>query len=233
MLILAFDTCTEKIDVALVRDKTLLGKRGGENPRRQLTVLIPYISEILRESNVSLDELDLISLTTGPGSFTGIRLGIATAKTLSQVKNIPISSVNTIDAIAWGSPFDGIVIPSMDARKGEIFFALYEKNKDVVKPLTPPIRKNVDGYINYLKNINYKNREITILGSVFGRYRDIIEESLNFDFKIPPSSYWTPKGEIIAQIGSKHFAEGKSVSYLNLSANYMRRWETTPPKSLI
>lgn len=231
MLILGFDTCTETIDVALLEDGRTISSRRESAPRRHLTLLVPYISELMKEKNFQLSDLDLISLTTGPGSFTGIRLGLATARTLSQINDIALASVNTIEALAATCPVDGIVVPSLDARKREIIFSVYEKKKNEFKRLTAFKRVRYPDYFKYLDEMKYDN--FTITGSVLKRYSSAIKETVCKNYSTPPEQFWTPCGEAVARIGQEIFEKGKTVRYTELKADYMRKWETTRTKPLI
>ncbi|MFP4498004.1 MAG: tRNA (adenosine(37)-N6)-threonylcarbamoyltransferase complex dimerization subunit type 1 TsaB [Vulcanimicrobiota bacterium] len=231
MKILALDTCTETIDVAIVENETLLVEKRGKAPRQQLTRLMPFIQASLEETAISIKDIDLIALTTGPGSFTGIRLGLATAKTLSQLNDIPLVSVNTIDAVAVGAEETGIVIPSLDARKYEIFYGVYKLAEHEAKNLSGYKKVRIDDYIDFINNLEYENFILT--GSILWRYKDRLEKEVSRPFKTTEEYLWTPRGEIIARIGRKLALEGKAADYLHLEADYMRTWEAIPPKPLV
>jgi tRNA threonylcarbamoyladenosine biosynthesis protein TsaB len=239
--ILGIDTCTETIDVALVENGKTLSSRRGAAPRQQLTRLTPFIDEILEECSTKLSEINLIAITKGPGSFTGIRLGIATAKTLAQVNNIPLAGVNTLDALAAGCPIpmDGIIIPSMDARKNEVFFAVYKKYGLRINLLADYRKASIEEYFSFLNSpspfkemagegSNQKESPV-ILGSVLWRYGDKIRETAGKNFEFPSEEFYTPRGEIVAALGQDIAQAGKTTDYLRLEADYMRTF--TPAAS--
>jgi tRNA threonylcarbamoyladenosine biosynthesis protein TsaB len=231
MKILGFDTCTETIDVALVENDVLLAEKRQEAPRKQLTMLVPMIAEIFDATNNVIGNTDLIALTTGPGSFTGTRLGLATAQTLAQVNDIPLAPVNTLDAVAAGFNEDGIVIPSMDARKSEVFFAVFEKNGEDLKLLEPHRRVHLDEYFRFINGMEYENP--AVIGSVFKRYSDIFSQKVDKKIRTAPELYWTPRGETIAGMGRKMMEQGRAVNYMQLQAHYGREFETNPPKPVV
>ena len=98
--------------------------------------LLPMISRFLEDFELKPADLDIIVCSRGPGSFTGLRIGMTTAKGLSEGTGVPLVSVDTLDALARGFAFfDGAVIPVIDARKGRLYGALYEKGKRISEQL--------------------------------------------------------------------------------------------------
>jgi tRNA threonylcarbamoyladenosine biosynthesis protein TsaB len=113
MLILAFDTATDVATSALVSDGEVLGERSS----RASTVL-EDVDALLRQASAQTRELEALAVGTGPGSFTGIRIGLATARGLAFALGIPAAGVSTLDALAAGAPG---ALPVVDARRGEVF----------------------------------------------------------------------------------------------------------------
>lgn len=230
MKILGIDTCTETIDVALTTEgRTLSGKRG-RAPRQQLTKLMSFISDILDESGVAIKDLDLISVTTGPGSFTGIRLGIATAKTIAQINAIPLASVNTIDAVAATCPYNGRLVAALDARKGEVFFGEYQKDGNEIMSITGRKRATVNEFIQFIRSYP---QDSVLTGSVLWRYGVTVREAAGERFNIPDEKFWTPSGEKVAILGSKIAGKNGLLDYNRLMADYMRDFVAKPPSPLI
>src|SRR5436190_22032169 len=113
MLTLAFDTATDVATSALVRDGEVLGERTG----RAVSVLADA-DELLRESGLEPRDVDLLAVGVGPGSFTGVRIGLAAARGLALALDLPVAGVSTLDALAAGAPG---AVPVIDARRGEVF----------------------------------------------------------------------------------------------------------------
>jgi tRNA threonylcarbamoyladenosine biosynthesis protein TsaB len=113
VLILAFDTATEVATVALVRDGDVLGERAS----RAVRVLCD-VEELLEEAGLTAGDVDAIAVGTGPGSYTGLRMGLVTARTLSVSLGIPVAGVSTLDALAAGAPG---AVPVLDGKRQEVF----------------------------------------------------------------------------------------------------------------
>jgi tRNA threonylcarbamoyladenosine biosynthesis protein TsaB len=136
--ILAFDTSSDILSICVEKGShiyevdRLIGLKHSE-------LLSPLIGELLEEAELTLKDLDLISCARGPGSFTGLRIGMATAKGLSVGAEVPLVSVPTLDFVAFGYDyFDGVVLPLLDAKKKCYYTALYRKGKRISEYLDIP-----------------------------------------------------------------------------------------------
>ena len=113
MLILAFDTATDVATVALVRDGEVLGERASRAVR-----VLQDVEEVLAEAGLESGDIGGIAVGTGPGSYTGLRMGLVTARTLAISLGVPVAGVSTLDALAAGAPS---AVPVVDARRQEVF----------------------------------------------------------------------------------------------------------------
>jgi len=131
--------------------------------------LMPQIAFGLEQSNIKLKNLDLVTIANGPGSFTGIRIGLATAKGICMAHEIPLLPINTLELLAYnlyGCKRD--ILPFIDARMSEVYAALYSSN---LEQLIPP--QNIKP-ADFLQKIS---RPVTIVGDGFASYQEIIENS--------------------------------------------------------
>lgn len=131
MNILAIDSSTTTLSIALIINgkRSLIfqdvGLKHGES-------LLPQVDRLLKDSQVDGKSIDLIACAKGPGSFTGLRIGMSTAKGLAEGWQVPLVSVYTPDILAWGKEyFDGIVVPVVDGRKKQVYTALYRKGERI------------------------------------------------------------------------------------------------------
>ncbi|MEN3311242.1 MAG: tRNA threonylcarbamoyladenosine biosynthesis protein TsaB [Actinomycetota bacterium] len=156
MLILAFDTATDVATSALVSDGEVLGERTS-----RAVTLLEDVDALLRQAGAHTRELEGIAVGIGPGSFTGVRIGVATARGLALALGVPLAGVSTLDALAAGAPG---ALPVVDARRGEVFVLLEEPR------VLPPDQLELTSGIVYV-------------GSGALRYRSVLEAG---GAQIPP-----------------------------------------------
>lgn len=104
---------------------------------RQSELLVPTIEKILRRGHLTRDDLSLLSVDIGPGSFTGVRVGLAVARTLAQALEIPLVGISSLEAMAWSAGKthpDEIIVPWLPATAGEVYFAVYSRGETLVAP---------------------------------------------------------------------------------------------------
>ena len=127
MLILAFESSAKSASVALVKDGELLSQYSQCSALTHSRTLLPMAEDMLKNAEVQLSEVDLIAVAHGPGSFTGIRIGVSTVKGLSWAADKPCVGVSTLEAMAWhGLLSGGYVCPVMDARRQQVYNALFK-----------------------------------------------------------------------------------------------------------
>jgi len=135
MNVLAFDTSTEVFSICLKTDQNHYDFSYSRGFKHSET-LVNEIDLFLKREELSVSDLDLIVCPAGPGSFTGLRIGMATAKGLSLGSGVPLVTIPTLDMIAYGLDyFDGLVVPIIDARKKRYYTALYNKGKKISEDL--------------------------------------------------------------------------------------------------
>ncbi len=126
MLILAFESSAKAASVALCRDGELLSEYSQCTALTHSRTLLPMAEDLLKNADVSLDQVELFAVAHGPGSFTGIRIGVSTVKGLSWAAGKPCVGVSTLEAMAWhGLAAGGLVCPVMDARRSQVYNALF------------------------------------------------------------------------------------------------------------
>ena len=134
MKILAVDTATKSCSVAVVQENSLLAEITTARKQSHSKHLMEIISRVIRLSGLALSELDGFAVTRGPGTFTGLRIGISSIKGLSAASGKPIVGVSSLDALAMqASFFPYLICPLIDARKGEVYFSRYRLRNGQVK----------------------------------------------------------------------------------------------------
>lgn len=138
MNILAVDSSAAVASVAILRDTCVLGEYFLDNGNTHSETVLPMAESLFSRLSISVDDIDLFAVSIGPGSFTGLRIGVATVKGLAFGKGKPCAGVSTLEALAYNlEGFSGILCPVMDARRGQVFTALFESDGKTIRRLTP------------------------------------------------------------------------------------------------
>lgn len=225
MRILSIDTTSMLGSVALTDGKRLIvqeqqGVIGTHSERLLVTV-----DHLLKLAKWELSCLEGVAVAIGPGSFTGLRIGIATAKGMALALNIPIVGISSLESLARnGDVFDGVVVPLIDARRGEIYAAVYNASaKDrqkgtrriVVKECVLPPNE----LIKQLKKIKGK---MLFIGDGALEYGDMIVRAIGARSMVAQSSECYPQAANLAWLAAARFAKGKSDDLAMLVPNYIR-----------
>ena len=137
MITLAFDSTAKAASVAALRDGIILAQETVDNGLTQSELLLPMAEDMLKSLRLAYDDIDLLATAVGPGSFTGVRIGVALIKGLAFGKNIPCASVSTVEALAENlAGLSGIVVPCLDARRGQVYTALFRSSEEGIVRLT-------------------------------------------------------------------------------------------------
>ena len=138
MNILAVDTAGKTAAVAVLRDDVLLYEAQCNNGLTHSETLLPMIDTALKAAGLTVDDLDVLGVTNGPGSFTGLRIGVSTAKGLAWAAELPCAGCSTLEAMAWSlAGFQGEVCAAMDARRHQVYNARFQVNGTAPHRLTP------------------------------------------------------------------------------------------------
>lgn len=127
MNILAMDTSNQALGVAILKDEEIVGEMVTNIAKNHSVRLMPAIDKLMREVNMTPDELDKIVVAKGPGSYTGVRIGLSTAKSLAWSLSIPVTGVSSLEVLAYqGRFFQGNISPFFDARRQMVYTGLYQ-----------------------------------------------------------------------------------------------------------
>ncbi len=139
--ILNIDTALDTASVCLAKDEQILALAINENKKKQAGWLHLVIDEILKKNSLKPNQLDAVAVSIGPGSYTGLRVGLATAKGLCYALNIPLITVSTLKMIAFAAKEEAssLIFPMIDARRMEVFTAVYDKALQEKNPAHPLI----------------------------------------------------------------------------------------------
>ncbi|MBR6523396.1 MAG: tRNA (adenosine(37)-N6)-threonylcarbamoyltransferase complex dimerization subunit type 1 TsaB [Clostridia bacterium] len=180
MKILAIDTCLSAASVAVVSEDKVFGLFYIDNKLTHSVKLIPLINSVLSELDMTMDDIDAIACTNGPGSFTGIRIGMATAKGLAMPCSKPIVTVSSLAAAAYNFSCQPLPVISMtDARNSQVFYGKYQFTENGFNELTSPSAAEVSEISASI------NSPAIICGDGAAKYREIFKQNPNIIFAPP------------------------------------------------
>jgi tRNA threonylcarbamoyladenosine biosynthesis protein TsaB len=235
MKVLALDSSGLVASVALLEDETMIAEYTVNYKKTHSQTLLPMLDEIVRMTEQKLDSIDAIAVAAGPGSFTGLRIGSATAKGLAQALNKPIISVPTVDALAYNLyGTDQIICPIMDARRNQVYTGIYEFVGNEFHVLH---EQYVDSIENVITQLNEKNRPIIFIGDGIPPYSSVIEEMMQVPFSFAPSHLCRQRAGAVGNLAIKQYgmtaaedASDHKPEYLRLSQAERERAEQEKSK---
>lgn len=214
MRVLAIDTSNPVLSLAVVDESRVLGEWMSNLNKNHSVGLMDGISHLLDQVNLSPDELDLIAVAKGPGSYTGVRIGVATAKSMAWSLGIPIVGVSSLHAVAAQAAFfRGGIVPLFDARRGQVYTGYYKSDDFQVNESLPERIMLLTEWLDYLK-LQTTDEQILFLGEDVSLHRSTIEDILGSRacFAVPAFNH--PRAAHIACIGHKYATEAKDVHAL-------------------
>ncbi|MCX5678381.1 MAG: tRNA (adenosine(37)-N6)-threonylcarbamoyltransferase complex dimerization subunit type 1 TsaB [Candidatus Omnitrophica bacterium] len=212
MKLLAIDTSTDYLSLAVMRDDRALARIHRKVPRSHSSLLMPTIDSILKRSKTAIKDLDGFCLSIGPGSFTGLRIGAVTVKGLAFVTKKPIVAVPTLDAIAInGKRFCGIICPVLDARKNKVYAAIYKSDGSNVKRISAFLLVKTADLLKRLERYD----DVLFLGDFAERIVGLLPGA-----KIAAKS-WQPRPEVVGALGADYFKKGKFIKVEDLEPLYI------------
>ena len=180
MKILSIETSSKICSVAILEDKNLVKKIELNNGLTHSESLMPLIKQILEESKITLSQIDLLVCDIGPGSFTGIRIGVATDKAFSDSLNIPSVGISSLEGLAYSIKTNGIICSIIDCKNDNCYYAIYQLENDQYTLLESPKADSVENCLTFL-NYKYANSTINFVGDACDVYKDKIAATV-FDF---------------------------------------------------
>ncbi|HXE72627.1 MAG TPA: tRNA (adenosine(37)-N6)-threonylcarbamoyltransferase complex dimerization subunit type 1 TsaB [Candidatus Nitrosotenuis sp.] len=222
MILAALDCSGESFSTALLRDGECLAEVTGLRPRAHLQLLMPSLQQAAFIAGVDLARVEAVAVTVGPGSFTGLRLGVVTARTLAQVLGCPAVGVNTLEALALNCPQGDLVVPALDARRGEIFAAAFAVEGGQVRRLTPDAAFTPAGLAGFLA----QRGGGLVLGNALARYGEVLSGAC-----LLPSAYWWVRAAMVGRLGAQALARGEGMDPLRLVPSYLRPAEVQVHKA--
>ncbi len=220
MKILGIDSSGIVASVAVTEGETLLAEYTVNYKKTHSQTLLPMLDEVAKMTELDLDTIDAIAVAAGPGSFTGLRIGSATAKGLGLALKKPLIPVPTADALAYNLyDVKGLICPIMDARRNQVYTGIYrfENHK-----LTIVKEQFASGILELLEELNSFGEEVTFLGDGVPVFCEKIKEHLKVPYSFAPAHVNRQRAAAVAALGEVYYKEGKAQSAMEHTPDYLR-----------
>lgn len=221
--ILALDASTNVAVMALVRDGVVLSERATRARTGAGGRLLADVDAALADHDLTLSDLDLIAVGVGPGSFTGIRVALATARTLGWASGVPVEGVVSLEALAWSAAMrGGVVAPVIDARKGEVYGALYRLRAGAPpEVLLPPRVGTADAVRDAI--LGAAPSEVLLVGDGVRAWEPVFIGHAGL--VLAPPLLDDPRGAAVAALGAEQVARRGPRPLPEVQPLYLRRSE--------
>ena len=219
MKVLALDTSTMMATCAVLDENRVLGEYSLNQDMTHSEKLVPMIREVLYSLNLKVEDIDLYGAAIGPGSFTGLRIGIATIKGFAHLFEKPVVGVSTLEGLAYNLPCSEIVVPMIDARRDRVYTGIYSWEKKNIKTIMNPTVLDINELLNILDN-SYE--EIVVNGDGSLLHRDIINETLKEKVIFSTIGQDICRAVSIGELAIKKYREGNIDNYYSLIPDYLR-----------
>ena len=220
MKILAIDTSTVVASVCIIEDEKILGEININYKQNHSTIIMPLIDELLAKLDLDIQDIDCFAVAKGPGSFTGLRIGVATIKAMAQASNNPIVAISTLEAMAYNI-FDTsrYIVPIIDAKSERIFSGIYKFEEDKLEVVLEDSPLTILELIEYIESNDINP---IFLGDGATVYKDLLSSKFSREC-FAPSNLNIQKASSLASLAIDYFKAGKVISYRELEIEYLRK----------
>jgi len=203
--VLAIDTSSYVLGVAIVEEDRVIGELVTNLNKNHSVRAMPAVDQLMKDCEIKADTLDRIVVGRGPGSFTGVRIGVTLAKTLAWSLNVPLVGVSSLELLAAnGRYFKGVISPIMDARRGQVYTGLYTWDKTGIQMEVEDVNIALTDWLGMLKE---KNEDVLFIGNDVHLHKVTIIEYLGEMAHFAETSENNPRPSELALIGLKREAE--------------------------
>ncbi len=214
--ILAADTSAKTATVALYENGVMIAEYTQNIGLTHSEGFLPLVENLLSATKRELSEIDFFAVTNGPGSFTGLRIGVATVKGLAHAVHKPLVEISTLDALSENVPhFSGYVCPILDARRQEVYAAVYKDGKKLMEDTPLPLTE----LFAFFKEHRGK---VLFLGDGAVNYRDVIQKALPKKAVFAPAHLTLQRASSVGIAAMRQIENKNTVSYADISIRYLK-----------
>lgn len=220
MKILAVDTSTVIATCAVMENENMLGEYSLNQNMSHSENLVPMIKEVLDNLKLQVSDIDLYAVAVGPGSFTGLRIGVATVKAFAHVYNKPIIGISTLEGLAFNLSYNGLIVPMIDARRNRVYTGIYKWEKDELKNLMEPTVMYIDELLDLLLE---REEDIMVNGNGVYIHKDSIKSKLQGKVHFAQNIHNSCRALSIAELAYRKRDNIGKDNYFNLVPEYIRQ----------
>ena len=220
MKLLVLDSSGLVASVALIEDDQLIAEYTTGNKLTHSQTLLPMLDEVIKRTSFEIEDIDAVVVAKGPGSFTGLRIGAATAKGLGLALDKPIIPVPTVDGLAYqlfGTSM--IICPMMDARRKQVYTGIYRFEEHQLMTLREQWAAPIE---ELLEELNQRGEMVTFLGDGVPVFRELIAEKLQVPYSFAPAHVNKQRAAAVAALGSIYYKEGRTETAMEHIPEYLR-----------
>ena len=220
MKILGLDSSGIVASVAVVDEDNVLAEYTVNYKKTHSQTLLPMLDEIVKMTELDLNTIDAIAVAAGPGSFTGLRIGSATAKGLGLALKKPLAAVPTVEALAYNLyDTSGLICPLMDARRNQVYTGVYQFENHKMVTVKEQMAVSVTELIDLL---NLLGEPVTFLGDGVGVFCETIRQNLKVPFSFAPAHVNKQRAAAVAALGMEYCKAGKVETAQEHAPDYLR-----------
>lgn len=213
MKILAIDTSSKICSVAILEDNEVIDELNLDDGKTHSENLMPLIDEILRKNNLKLNQIQMLACCVGPGSFTGIRIGVATIKPIAEVLKIKIASITSLETLARNVENEETIVSLIDARNNQVYAGIFDKNYNKKEE---SIADDINVAIDKIK----KYTNVICVGDASILHHDLLEEKMP-NMKFADVNYQSAKN--VGKLGYKKYLENDLLTADEIIPIYLRK----------
>ena len=225
MLVLGLETATQSVGVAIGGPEGIIASFRSTRERRHAEALTPAIEFVCLQAQVDIGDVDVITVDMGPGSFTGLRVGLATAKALAYARHIPMVGICSLDLVAHPAAMmtQRIILSVIDARRGEVYYAMYQQVSGEVRRLIEP---RVGPLSDVVEQLRMVGEDCLMVGDGAQRYAHLLQES--GVMTVAGHGFRFPNAESLVEIGAAKAMRGELVPESEIQPLYLRPPDAKP-----
>ena len=220
MKILGLDSSGIVASAAIVEDDVLIAEYTVNYKKTHSQTLLPMLDEIAKMTELDLNSIDAIAVAAGPGSFTGLRIGSATAKGLGLALKKPLIAIPTVEGLAYNLyDISGLICPIMDARRKQVYTGIYRFTDHQLKVVEDQMAVSMETVI---EKLNQYGEAVTFLGDGVPVFHEFIAEKMTVPYSFAPAHVNKQRAAAVAALGEIYYRQGKTETAMEHVPDYLR-----------